>query len=278
MRKSWSGQGWIEADGVFYGIGLGSDACAEHEMGISGILRACNVDRESDDVVQRQVAGKVPSKNIFLGHSEKFDVDVLVVSQRVSTKDFSDLDKKLENAEWPFMDFGGNYRLLHHCSQNEREEAVKTAWDQNGFCVISRPGAGLLDIRNWFLAGDAYIGLNLIPGLPFGISILCYSRIPAEYIEKKRLGVEQCIRAKEIFQESGIEDRLKEAGKTWCALSPYWRSDSFEKHETKYPVMVWLNTDYIGEKVRNERYGWYTIEELEEWVHGRGRVIKGEKN
>jgi hypothetical protein len=55
----------------------------------------------------------------------------------------------------------------------------------------------------------------------------------------------------------------------YFALSPRWAFDN-EKDKTKHPVMFWLNP----QNQKDNNFGWYTVEELDQWINGEGPVPK----
>lgn len=55
----------------------------------------------------------------------------------------------------------------------------------------------------------------------------------------------------------------------YYCLKPRWVSEN-EKLQTRYPVIFFLNPM----RQREHDYGWFTVEELEQWTEGRGPVMK----
>lgn len=80
---------------------------------------------------------------------------------------------------------------------------------------------------------------------------------------------------------TGIENRIARrrdsAGKggryfpdySYFALVPAWVGDK-KRQDTSHGVYFWLNP------MHQDRYnsGWFTVEELDEWLEGRGPVMK----
>lgn len=64
------------------------------------------------------------------------------------------------------------------------------------------------------------------------------------------------------FAATGVEAKLKAAGKRWYALSPRRFDDG--------RLMAWLNPMEQHEY----NYGWFSIADLEMWAQGKGPVIK----
>lgn len=63
----------------------------------------------------------------------------------------------------------------------------------------------------------------------------------------------------------------KKAGLSWYALKPAWR-DFFEDpvYQSEYKVIFFLNPE--GQNKYNS--GWFTVEELLQWIKGKGPVIR----
>jgi hypothetical protein len=78
---------------------------------------------------------------------------------------------------------------------------------------------------------------------------------------------EDAYNLKNAAKATGIEDYLKAKWRRWFALSPRWANE--EKTEVKF----WLNPmdQHIYEA------GWYSVEQLMEWVEDRGPVMKKPK-
>lgn len=69
---------------------------------------------------------------------------------------------------------------------------------------------------------------------------------------------------------TGIEARLRQAGKVWFALEPAWRENIRYQPPTAYEVVFWLNSE---DNLHTNRPGWYTVEELDQWIAGTGPVL-----
>jgi hypothetical protein len=81
---------------------------------------------------------------------------------------------------------------------------------------------------------------------------------------------EDRINLHEAAKATGIEEKVCAAlksdfgGKPFYALSPSWKN----KQNTKHKVVFWLNpTDQ-----QKNNYGWFTVEELEQWIEGKGPI------
>ena len=72
--------------------------------------------------------------------------------------------------------------------------------------------------------------------------------------------------------KTGVKKKLEKAGKRYFACSPKWaneiKSTADGKIETKHDVIYWLNP--MEQNIHN--FGWYTVEDLEEWIEDKGKV------
>lgn len=70
-----------------------------------------------------------------------------------------------------------------------------------------------------------------------------------------------------LNKELDIENRLKEAGKRYFALSPRFHGGNWEKR-TVFDIIFWLNPM----DQRNNRSGWVTVEDILAWADGKGPI------
>ena len=72
-------------------------------------------------------------------------------------------------------------------------------------------------------------------------------------------------------EKTGIAKKLKKAGLGWHALQPAWR-DFFKDpvYRSRYKVIFFLNPE--GQDKYNS--GWFTVEELLQWIKGKGPIIR----
>ncbi|WP_156883591.1 hypothetical protein [Salipiger mucosus] len=69
-------------------------------------------------------------------------------------------------------------------------------------------------------------------------------------------------------RKTGIEKKVRAAGLDFFALSPRWAKDC-STSKTKHDVAFWLNPR--EQNIHN--YGIFTVEDLEAWTKGKGRVM-----
>jgi len=290
MRRG-SDNGWLVSDnGVFMGVNLGADFCAEHEWGVRdlriilGVPGAAEEDRYAEHKkadyggvygIERRRC-KTPNKDC-IALKEDGDTLNLIVARPYTLKNL--LEHPLDNphyGEWRFHD----------------KQEMATAWCENSLIVRVKGEANfkkLRQIHDALLRGECAIWLG--GGGVFKNAGLCIAIIST--ITKDNLKVmhdadvdrEKLNRADE---KTGIKKKIEEAndhwqkmqevesgrscyGKKWgfYALSPRWAGKE-EKKKTKHPVVYWLNP--MEQDVNN--YGCFTVEELEQWLEGKGPIPK----
>jgi YHS domain-containing protein len=102
-----------------------------------------------------------------------------------------------------------------------------------------------------------------------GLNFVYLDKLPEFKIKEFDEDIDDNIRLKAESEKTGIHDKLNAAGKKYFACSPRW-SSKFSDIDTKYPVVYWLNP---YEQDTNN-FGWFTVEDLELWIEGKGPVPK----
>jgi hypothetical protein len=246
--------GFFENEGVLLGVYLGADYAAEHEWGIKGLCELFGISGEGVGV-EKRVATVVPP----LRYEEKGQGAVLVVTRyeyRLNGAGESE-DLRIYKGDkfagaWCDEDFGihvkgkdnvEKLRKLHEAIQNKN---VLLYIGGNGDNPFSRGGL-VIAIR------DVY---------------------PAEWAENMRQVDEDQIALTEAAKATGIRERvcanLKSSwgGLPFYALSPRWRFEN--DTPSAHKVIFWLNP--CDQNKLN--YGWFTVEELDQWIEGKGPIPK----
>lgn len=236
----------VEHEGRVIGVNLDSDACAEHEFGIGGLKRALGMPLDPLDPKTYGLKGrtvtKFEPKQFFYRREE--DASCLVFQA---------------NGIW-----FDNWR---HLDLEQMPMEVSAAWDDGGFGIVvpNEHAQFLADLFLGFQNRNAALWLG--GGRAFknpGLQIFIASRLPAEAdqgfleVDVKRYSLKQAAEA------TGIEKVLKEAGKEYFALSPRWAD------EAETVLEFWLNPS----DQQNNNYGWFSLEELRDWIKGKGPIPK----
>lgn len=250
------------------GVSLGYDHCSEHEWGIAKIKWAMGVDPVAEPGIARRLMRRPLTKLHIL---EFKATKTLPAEVRIAFN--------LNSYTLPL--FQDRRRTL--CGK--MNDTLSAAWDDSSFMVraFSDEARQLLrDIHAAFGRRDLAIGLG--GAQPFGnapLSLVIASRYPDALAEQLREADEDHDALEAAAKATGITERLTAAGKAFYALKPSWITTFKDMGDGKgapaersaHPVMFWLNP----RDQMNNHYGWYTVEELEDWTRGGGRVLKASR-
>lgn len=277
MRQAYQDTKVIKDDnGDLILIAFGYDHCAEHECGMNGFWNAFDIpgpSREKQGPEARQItktAGTLERKTFR--KSKKLGVGTqYVMTWRLNTYGILSLDKMPSE-------------LATSAYASEERKTLTCAWSSGpgapDFGIRTTDKKILDDLEAAFERRDVSIWATR--GGPFGGSGLVLavtSKIPESEAELMREEDLERIRLADAAEATGIEAKLKEFNSTftsrwdapcrWFALSPRWRRDHDES-PSAHPVMFFLNP--MAQDKNN--YGWFTVEELEQWMEGKGPIPK----
>jgi len=275
MRRA-GGVGLLEDGGDVIGFLLKADYCAEHEHGMRGLASLFRIgeDREAVGLAGR-TAGHVPEgRAVLLGEFPALPPDshrkakpvgrglALVVDRflayRAPEEDDAFLGQLAGSHGWRLTD----------------DEAV-AAWGERSFAIFAyseRAKAAVTRLHGAIMSGDfaAWLGGGAT-GNPFGrdgLVVAVASMVPEAGARVMLEADVESRRLRAAVEATGIEERLREAGKGYYALSPRFREDG-DGLETGHPVVFWLNP----RDQRESNFGWFTVEDLDGWIEGRGPVV-----
>lgn len=259
MRRTYNAKFVFDENDKFVGLNLGADFCAEHEWGIAGIEQTFGIDTTKIGITGRTIT-RMP--NCF------------------RTLEFQQNYKKFLGLYCSKSGFYGNVDNKEFKNYLPNPYGFKAgscdyaaAWDENGFSVVISA-----EYREYF--DDILIAMQenrlsiFIKGTAnsFGRCGLCLyivDRIPKSFIDSMQSYDEDVIALNKAADKTQIAQKLRKAGLQYFALSPHWAKDIHDLGPTKYDVAFWLNpmnqTKY--------RAGWMRVEDLEDWIKGKGRVI-----
>jgi hypothetical protein len=274
MRRS-RGTNFLVEDGIFFGITLEADFTAEHEYGVKGITQAFGIPREdrSKIGIERYTITEI-STNLTLAKKGKRKIKEGLLffhtygSLQEELRQYKKKAQDPKAEEYPNKEFFGWNELV---SWKEPPEAC-SSWDEQSFGVRAfdpEQVAQLEEVYNAFLSGDMAIWIG--GGGPFhagGMHLIIISKMPkhiqdmlvTDHIEDNRI--------EEAVIKTGIRDELKAAGRGYYALSPRFWKDEQGNEELKFFLNPHSQNQY--------NYGWFTVEELRQWINGQGPVIKTE--
>jgi hypothetical protein len=274
MRATSNDKGWLLSEaGVVQGLALGFDFCAEHEWGVKPLKLLFGLDDKRRLGLAGRKIEQLPAGCFVYAEYQRKPRDkrrkpepcaLLAVSARGFEPDEFTVGRGKGSNDF-YSDLGDSWH------KPERDN-LACAWGDSEFLVRARGEeniARLQELRDAFqkldiaLGGVQCMGWQRAGGLVFVIA----SRVPAEEwanVEAKDLDQEALIKA---WTETGIEERLRKAGRNWYALSPRWANDE------KTSIVAWLNPT----EQAKFSYGWFGIEDLDAWARGEGPIMQVKK-
>lgn len=279
-----------DADENFIGVGLGSDFCAEHEWGTRGIKSKFGIPAARQG--QPRFGQEIPFVDdlplgiakfiITQGQVFPFECTKKVVDYTPRPKD----GKVTNRTEHKLKLYGltscpvtahslGDPKkrdwYLNECNIYYREnpdKRVYAAWDESNFMFMIESKKDRDEILKAFERKDIAIFLGGASVFNNGtFNILIRSRVPKSVVdtmESEDLDHRAMMRA---FKETGIEKRLIDAKLNYYALAPRWANE--EKKELSF----WLNPA----DQQNVNFGWFSLQDLEDWIRGTGKIPKNPK-
>jgi hypothetical protein len=281
MRNSWL----ISENGVFMGVNLGSDFCAEHEwdfdelkllLGIPGAKkkRYSDVKRDYGNLYGMDRRRALAPKEECVLLKEEEDTLNLVVVEDWAIKNYRDC---------PIDERRGGELAFH------KGDTLVTAWSSNDLMVRVKGEDNFKKLRTlhealmakkcavWLGGGGIFENA--------GLCIAIVDTIPAEHLKTMRDADLDREKLEKAAESTGIRAKLEAASNKWLedhprtyfprkcsfyALSPAWAKG--HKKKTKHKVVFWLNP----QDQEHNNWGWFTVEELEQWIDGKGPIPKND--
>lgn len=292
MRLAYHDKDFIyDDDKNIIGVCLGYDHCAEHEWGVKDIKQALGI-WSGDPKTEKRVMGfdRVRVTNAdsihFIEHETKYlkpgnkrpSKGIVYAVALVQESSWKPAEQRLEYAK-RFID--------GHTYDFERSE-FNAGWDEKEFMIWGSEAIKekLETIFNAFKAKDMLLGMHREDN-PFAGSGLLFAMESAYPADAEKPLIEDQKAYREMWKridKTKILEKLKKAGCGYFACSP--KQMQFESHvsdskgkstlkerqrASKLPdIVFWLNP---MEQHKNN-FGWYTVEELEQWTRGEGPIPK----
>lgn len=269
MRTGFNG-GLLKVNDIVVGINLGADCVSEHEWGIAKIYRAFGIpEKKTDGVKSRTITQLPPGFHLS-------EVKGIQPRQRGRLTQDDRVDLMLSfYCHWDESKRGDTSypekETRSMCSGKDNFE-MGSAWDEGSFAVRMplEKAKVLRDIYAAAESNDLAIwrgGGGLFQNA--GLCLVIVSRLPKEVFEMQAAQDADQEKLRIASEATGIEDYLRKCKKGFFALSPRWAKDiQSGENGTQYPVVYWLNPMQQGEN----NYGWFTVEELMQWVEGKGPI------
>jgi len=259
----------LSAGEKFVAFNLSADYCAEHEYGISGIEGAFGCGDEKIIGAERYRITKFPSKLCVLQEKivKKDNIAVLIYSHYPEYRQEYLVDTIIKHHGEMIPD------------KYDRNPNLKTAWTSKMFCVVVKNNfkmlANLHELYESMQKLDCMIWLG--GGHVFQNSGLClgiYSRIPEEgkktMVDAHNEVVWIDRKSKAIEKKFKLSEKVKARGVRFYELRP--NRIKVQTDDSKFEIHYWLNpvgTDW--------KYGWYTVEQLLEFIDGNDSILQEEK-
>lgn len=264
MRRSGETQFIVDDNNVFYGIFMAADFCAEHEWGIENLTKLFGIQHENLVGIEARTATNVP---ISLRYEQKDDMAILTVGYRIYASDtglFDSIPSELE----------------YYSKKNKDNDFIVSAWSGKDFGIFVK---GQENINKLSMIHEAikskdvavFLGNCSTEGKKSyrnsGLIIALLDVFPEKTAKEMKEADEDYIKLVKTAAETGVEKKICEKIKTdfskpYSALSPAWKKNQ----TSKYDVVFWLNP--IDQNTNN--FGWFTVEELEQWIEGKGPIPK----
>lgn len=269
MRRGFNSD-WLKDDkDNIIGINLGADFTSEHEWGIKDLREVLGVDNDENVLgIERYRTKKPKMEGIFLIEENKSNAALIAV--------------RPFEIQWLVGKKLKDYRELGLA----KGEELATAWSGNDLGIrVHRPTniKKLKKIYNaiqnkeaavWLGGGGVFQNAGLLIGLINQIPQHLKQQMYDSHVDAKKL--------KEASEKTGIREKIDALNEEYkkvhtdiryyapCeyyALRPAWLKGD---RKSNHPVMYWLNP---REQEKNES-GWYTVEDLEMWMEGKGPILK----
>lgn len=293
MRRAHNSTIVKNSAGEFVGINLGADFCAEHEWGIKTIKRDFGIDLGEEPNVglsKRQIT-KVPDHirlldckvnyyNSATNRTRSRNAHVLVCDSFLNFPGWEDLENPKVVADMLRRPCDG----IDFTHEDVNKSFINAAWDEGGFAIVSDNKENLQKLYDAIQNKDVVIGC--FGGGVFqnaGLGVYIVSKLDKDVIKDWNKSDQDAVDLENTSKEIGIKDQLDyfnqqhydkggmsyDAPFGYHALTPAWVSKK-RKGKTNHKVMYWLNP--MGQDRNN--YGWFTVEELEQWIEGKGPIPK----
>jgi len=278
-----------DSEGTPYALFLAGNYAAEHENGVRGILHSLNID---------------PKGRRLEGRSMTAPAELFTAKGQATHKYYIDLDKPKKQTDKVFYVSIDPYHLekkniQYDVTRYKLDTEFTAAWDDYHFkfAAWTKEAASFLqEIVDAAANSNLTVYIGQVqseknnPFSRYGLIFAITSKMPKEAIDAINNEDDEAERITNAVNATGIMQKIKDNAdklKTWqhgrayYALSPKW-IENFESlvdregkpsEKSKHPVIFFLNP--ANQKEHNS--GWFTVEELELWLEGKGPVMKTEE-
>lgn len=281
MRRGYDSELIKDDNGNLLGFNLGADYCAEHEWGIDGVKKHFGINVDSGEKpFSSWWKNLIGIKQLPILGIEKRAIskcpELVVGSCDISVKDYKSPKSKAVKHTIFYIGFKPYYYSDNKIEGFEMEikkgiysvkesENVWGWWGEQDFLIASTDKAAIEELHEALQNIDVTISVG--GGHVFqngGLHFMIKSRISEDVVKEVYETDLDYFNLKKAAVDTGIYDKLEQAGKKFYALSPRW------KDEQKKEIVFWLNP----QEQQTNNCGWYTVSDLNEWIKGKGKIPK----
>lgn len=297
MRKATQDYAIITSDNEtqLLGIALGYDYCAEHEWGIKEIKTMFGIPESSKKnmgVKSRSITKNIDNLVFKKETYKKQKFAILYTGNRYQYGDNENLiphylKNYKEDIRWRLQWEAENPR-----EGRDSKDPIVTAWSSSGFGVGvmgEKEVQWLEELYEAFNNKNVVIAmLNLRVLNPFAgtsLSLMIKDRLPQEISDMMYSADKEYYDREDYEKKIGMKKIIEKYGNKngyhglhyFMACSPKWinyndkesREEQKKKRNTKYDIMYWVN--YSD---NDNNWGWYTVEEIKEWLTGKKKLAE----
>lgn len=295
MRRAYQDYSILRDEDGFIGFALGHDYCAEHEWGIKEMKRLFGIPESSEKCMGIDARTITICPETLLFHEKtvnKRQYAILFTAYKYAglDKNIDDLIPRDLNGYVNDLKWHKEYSEKH--PNSPKKDNMMSAWSESGFGIAvmgKEEVAYLKELYQAFKNKNVVIAtINLSLNNPFSrssLSLLIKDRLP-EYAVKDTYLADKEYYDRENYEKSiGMKDIIAKYGNKngygkknyFMACSPKWidyvsetdRAEKKKKYNTKYDILYWIN--YSDD---DNNCGYYTVEEIREWLTGNKKLTE----
>jgi hypothetical protein len=288
----------LEENGTIYAVILGADYTSEHEHGIGDLLPIFGISDRADAVGvearSMDLSKTHPDYVAFFGYQKTEEIEERSATRVTKHPKQVTRVRAMLAADNLNLDFAKRQLRRRY----KPHEDFLAAWDAKSFILAGftdRAKAFVTRLERAVKEGDLALWIGGRTGNPFsrgGIVLSIPSLVPQSEkdvveeadrtrIAKEAAEKEDAVKIAAAAKATGIEDRLKAATRgnhfspyRLHAIVPGWTANFHPGRELKtiHPVVFFINPGSAA------NHGWFTVEELDQWIDGTGPVCKQPKS
>lgn len=273
MRTAYTEVGFITENEQLLGFSMGFDFCAQHERGQPWLKSQLGLPEvQYQDGLKTRTATKVPTHLRLVTYEHrpqdkrfKKSMPAAILSVARYLDDDLPVEELISRLS---LDFPFEFTDKRWYKPDTHD--VVSSWSENdGFAIHVRGQKNVERLQELKAAFDRCDitfgqggGMSFIRTAP---ALVIASRMPAEKVESIQQADTAYRNLQEAARATGIYERLAAAGIKYFALSPSWYAG--EGSDLLFFLNPYNQKDFDG--------GWFTVDELDAWIEGKGPVVDG---